>query len=107
MKNKLNELVEKYRLIEYSWEFFWESYDNYIIIEPEESAENAIYNRNSIEPMLYSISYRIKAEYEDFDSEVIIVRIDMRLKSNDNLIGHYACIFDLNGECIDDYFVID
>lgn len=104
MKKELEALIRKHNLINRTFDSFWKNYDRYIIEEPEESAEIGVTNRDSIEAGLYGYSYVIS---KAFNSDHIKVEIEMVLQSNKTQVGSYWCIFDLSGNCKDDYFVIN
>lgn len=107
MKEQLNKIVENYGLIDQTWEYFWSSYDYYLIEEPEESAEYGLIDRNSIKHELHSISYRIRKGDFAIEYEAIIVCIYMLLNPTERYIGYYDCLFDSEGNFIDDFFVTE
>lgn len=107
MKEQLNKIVESHGLIDQTWEYFWNSYDYYLIEEPEESSEYGLTDRYSIKPKLHSISYRIRKGDFAIEDEAVIVCIYMLLIPTERYIGYYDCLFDSEGNFIDDFFVTE
>ncbi|MBR4320121.1 MAG: hypothetical protein IKP69_08760 [Oscillospiraceae bacterium] len=104
MKEMLYQLIENYHMIERTWEWFWKNYDSYLLEEPEESAEYGLYSRDSVEAYLVDRSYH--SSYNN-EMEFIRITIDMRRKKDNHYIGYYSCDFSLDGEDVDDWFVIE
>lgn len=103
MKELLENLVERYDLRNRTWEMFWNRYDKYLLEESEESAAFGIFDRNSLESYLYSVSYRIK---EKTNTEMIILMVHMCYPGG-SYIGYYEAAFSLEGKLLEDNFVIE
>lgn len=110
IKRQIIELVQKYNLIDQTFDSFWENYDSYISKEPEEAESVGLINRSSIEkPFLRSVYYTLTNanEHNDFELELLVVRLDFYHKEEpDCVLGDYTCEFTLDGEIFDDFFVI-
>ncbi|MBR1528789.1 MAG: hypothetical protein IJ642_05760 [Oscillospiraceae bacterium] len=104
MKEILYQIIEKYHMIERTWEYFWKNYDSYLEEEPEEAQEYGLYNRDSVRPYLFDRSFHVR-----YDNEIEIIRITIhidRIKDN-RYIGGYSSDFTLDGEDFDDWFMIE
>ena len=103
MREKLDEMVKEHDLINRSFLYFWDAYDDYLVddITKDEARELNLVDRDSVELNLYGYSYCVTERYE---SDIIRVNIDAYYKGTYKQIIEYACLFNLNGECIDDYF---
>ncbi len=106
MREELENIIKKYNLISNSFEYFWENYDQYISNEDtkDEAKENGFINRDSIAAKLYGYSYCIS---DDLDFDYIKVYIDCFRKGETMRSITYWCIYDLNGDLFDDYFVLE
>lgn len=104
MRKQLEAIIEKHNLINQTFENFWLNVDNYIKEEPEECAEIGLADRNQIKPELYGYSFWVTNKL-GFDC--IKVYIDINLEGKASQIGDYWCVYDLDGDFLDDYFVID
>lgn len=104
MREELDAIVQKYNLINRTFETFWENYDSYLIEEPEESKGLGLLDRDSIYIKLYGYSFSVRNSL-NFDS--VMVYTDFFKKGETIITGSYWCIYQLNGELFDDYFVID
>ncbi|MBR0483969.1 MAG: hypothetical protein IJJ69_04215 [Oscillospiraceae bacterium] len=104
MKEMLYQIIEKYHLIERTWEWFWKNYDSYLTEEPEESAEYDLFDRESVNPVLYDKAFHVKYDNE---LEFIRITIQIRLKKNNKYIGEYSSDFTLDGEDLDDWFITE
>ncbi len=103
MKDLLESIVDKYDLKNRAWETFGNRFDKYLLEEAEESAAFGIFDRNSLESYLYSISYRIK---EKTDEEQIILKFRMCYPGGSN-IGFYEATFSIEGEMTGEVFFIE
>lgn len=105
--NKLSqELVlisQKNDLINLTWQLFWENYEQYLIEEPIEARKFGLNNTNSIKAYFDSISYKLMNN----DAELLIVEIKMNNNNNNKYLGYYKSCFNMNGDFIDDFFVIE
>lgn len=110
IKGQINELVQKYDLINQTFDSFWKNYDCYIVEEPEEAESVGLVDRSSIEkPFLRSVYYTLTSvnEHNDFELELLVVRLDFYHKEESGCaLGDYTCEFTLGGELFDDFFVI-
>ena len=104
MKNKLDNIIQKNKMIPRAFESFWNSYDSYLLEESEESKKLELLNRNSITAELYGYSFCVT---KDLDFDWIKVCIDFFLKDETTRLGTYWCIYNLDGDLFDDYFVIE
>lgn len=110
IKEQLSNLIEKYNLIDKTFEYFWGCYDNYLTEQPQEAASFGLRDRNSVKPVLYKIDYRLTyGDVVDDDSpcfQQLVVMLD--IKDSENFqIGYYECLFSMDGEASDNFFVID
>lgn len=103
MKELLQIIVDKYDLKNRTWEIFGNRFDKYILEDSEESAVLGIFDRNSLESYMESISYR---EEEKTNREMIILKVNMCYPGGSN-IGFYEVLFSMDGEMIEDNFFID
>lgn len=103
MREKLDYIVQTHRLIERTFEGFWLTYDGWLKENPEESREAGFIGRDSIRAELYGYAFCVTNEL-DFDC--IKVYIEWFRKDGTVRCGDYWCIFDLDGNNFDDYFVI-
>ena len=104
MRKQLEAIIEKHNLINQTFENFWLNVDNYIKEEPEECAEIGLADRNQIKPELCGYSFCATKEW---DVDHIKVHIYIYLGDDQFRIGDYWCVYDLDGDFLDDYFVID
>ncbi|MBQ3161916.1 MAG: hypothetical protein IJC04_07305 [Oscillospiraceae bacterium] len=104
MRKQLEAIIEKYNLINQTFESFWINVDNYIKEDPEECAEIGLINKNQIKPELHGYSFCVTKEW---NVDCIKVYIDIFLEGDSFRIGDYWCVYNLDGEFLDDYFVID
>ena len=104
MREELDYIVKKHNLIDRTFKSFWHNYDCYLEEESKESKEVGLYDRDSINAELYGYAFCVTNEL-DFDC--IKVYIDIFLKGNNVRCGDYWCIYDLDGNKFDDYFVIE
>ena len=92
-------------MISRTFDYFWNTYDYYLLEEPTESKELRLFSRDSIDVQLYGYCFCVTNEL-NFDW--IKVCIDFFLKGEKTMrLGTYWCIYKLNGEFFDDYFVIE
>ncbi len=106
MKETLEKIVNDHDLINQTFAHFWECYDTYLSDEDtkEEVEEYGLVDRNSIDAKLYGYSFWVS---KDLDFVHIKVYIDCFLKSETMRFATYWCIYDLEGELFDDYFVCE
>lgn len=106
MRNELDSIVQKYDLINHSFEVFWTNYDTYITDEntKEEAKENGFISRDSVTAKLHGYSFCVS---EDLDFDYIKVCIDCFRKRETLRSIRFWCIYDLNGELFDDFFVLE
>ncbi len=104
MKKMLYQIIEKYHLVEQTWEWFWKNYDSYLKEQSEEAQEYGLYSRDSVSPYLFDRSYHVSYENE---IEIIRITIHMYRKKDNTYIGNYSHDFDLNGNGVDDWFIIE
>lgn len=110
IREHLSELIEKYDLINRTYGYFWESYDNYLEEEPEEADSFDLIDRSSVEkPYLRYADYKLTGVdgQNNFGCELLSVSLDFYHKGESRCaLGYYTCEFTVNGEFSDDYFVI-
>lgn len=110
IKEQIIGLVQKYNLIDRTFDNFWNNYDSYLIEEPEEAESVGLVDKSSIEkPFLRSVYYTLTSanEHNDFELELLVVRLDFYHKEESGCaLGEYTCEFTLSGELFDDFFVI-
>jgi len=104
MREELDAIVQKYNLVNRTFEAFWRNYDAYLIEEPEESKGLGLLDRDSIYVKFYGYSFCVINKL-DFDS--VIVYIDFFRKGETISLGNFRCIYKLDGDLFDDYFIID
>ena len=104
MREELDRLVEKFNLIERTFDGFWYAFDSYLKKYPIESKEVGFFSRDSVSVELSGYSFCVTNEL-DFDC--IKVYMDIFLKGETVSCGDYWCIYSLDGDEFDDYFVID
>ena len=104
IKQEICRLMETYHLIERTWEYFWKNYDSYLKEYPEESKEYDLHDRDSVTAYLIDRSYHNSYENE---IEFIRITIEIRRKKDNHYIGYYSSDFSLDGEDVDDWFVIE
>lgn len=106
MREELDEIVNGNKLIERSFEYFWNCYDNYLTddITKDESREYGLIDRSSVTPKLYGYSYCVTNTY-GFDT--IKVYIDIFRKNEEKRFAEYWIIYSINGEVVDDFFVTE
>lgn len=102
IKHSLKSFADEHKIIERTWENFWYAYNSYITEDSEEAGEHGITNKDSIIPEFFSLAYEI---FHD-DSEMIVAKIRMYDKEY-RYLGYYDDLFDMNGEGVDDFFVIE
>ena len=98
----LKSIANEHRIIERTWENFWYAYNSYITEDREEAEEYGMTDKDSVIPEFYSLAYKI---FHD-DSEIIEATIRMYDKEH-HYLGYYDDLFDMNGEGVDDFFVIE
>jgi hypothetical protein len=105
IRKELDEIVRKYDLVESTIECFWENYDGYLEEEPEESRELGFADRSSVRAEFYGYYYGVS---NNLDFEHIKVYVDGYHK-DDGMCRciSFWCIYTLDGELFDDYFVIE
>ena len=106
MKETLEKIVNEHDLINQTLKNFWECYDDYLADEDtkEEAKQYGLVDRNSINAELYGYSFWVS---NDMDFVHIKIYIDCFLKGQSMRFATYWCIYDLQGEFIDDYFVCE
>ena len=104
MKNQLEKFVQKYDLVQRTFASFWNCYDDYLQEYPEEAEEYQLIDHDSVRLELYGYSFVIS---EKFHRDFVKVLIDIYQKNEMYQIGEYWCIYDENGEILDDTFVLD
>lgn len=106
MKEILEKIISEHDLINQTFNNFWKCYDAYLSDEDsrEEIEEYGLVNRNSINVKLYGYSFWIS---NDLDFEYIKVYIDCFFKGESMRFATYWCIYNLQGELFDDYFVFE
>lgn len=104
MKNELEKFVQEHDLIQRTFVSFWNCYKNYLQEYPEEAGEYQLIDRDSVQPELYGYSFVISKK---FQRDFVKVLIDIYQKNETFEIGEYWCIYDENGEILDDTFVLD
>lgn len=111
IREQLSELIEKYDLINRTYEYFWKNYDSYLKEEPEEANSLDLMDRSSIEkPLLRYANYKLTSVngQNDFGFELLSVGLDFYHKEEGGCaLGYYTCEFTMNGEVFDDFFVIN
>lgn len=103
MKDLMDSIVEKYDLKNRTWEQFVNRFDKFLLDESEESAAFGIFDRDSLDSYLESISYRI---IEKTGQEIIILKVNMSYPGGSS-IGFYKASFSMDGEMLEDKFFID
>ncbi|MDE7293685.1 MAG: hypothetical protein K2N72_04590 [Oscillospiraceae bacterium] len=105
MRAQLMGLVERYDLVNRTYENFWENYEYYLKENSVEAAENGFVDRESIKkPVMMGIKF-ILTGVNSNDTCLIAVDLEWRHKDKErSAMWCYQCVFDLNGEVNDDYF---
>lgn len=100
----IRKIIGEYDLINRTFKNFWECYDKYLTNEEakDEIEKYGLVDRNSINAELYGYSFWVA---NDINFEHIKVYIDCFLKGETSRFATYWCIYDLQGEFFDDYFV--
>ncbi|MDE6592153.1 MAG: hypothetical protein K2K57_03705 [Oscillospiraceae bacterium] len=108
MRAQLMGLVEKYDLVNRTYEIFWKNYEYYLKENPVEAAENGFVNRESIEkPVLTNIKFILTGVDRNDTCVMQLIALDLEWRHKDkeqSAMWRYQCVFDLNGEVNDDYF---
>ena len=107
MKTQIYDLIKKYDLINRTFIYFWESFDNYLKEEPKEAVSYNLINRNSIKtPILKSVKYILTGQ--KLETENLIITLEFG-HTNEKFytLGYYDCVFSTNGDIDDDFFVIN
>lgn len=102
-EQSLKEIVEENYLIEITWDNFWKNLDSYIEGERAEAVQYGIISRDSIRP--YFESYSLK-HFPEKSETFIVITIKFYSAENDEYLGYYDLIFDMNLEITDDFFVL-
>lgn len=106
MREILEKTVNEHDLINRTFESFWEVYDAYLSEEDAKdiTGELGLADRDSIHAEFYGYSFWVS---NDLDFVHIKVYIDCFLKGESTRFATYWCVYDLEGELFDDYFVIE
>ena len=104
MRKELDELVEKYDLINRTFDSFRKSYDNYLTddITKEEAAEAGFTDKDTIIPELECYSFVVSKK---FSRDYIAVTLECHREGETLCCITYWVIYDLDGNDYDDYFV--
>ena len=102
IKHSLKAFADEHKITERTWENFWYNFDSYITEDREEALKYGITDKDSIIPEFFSLAYKI---FHD-DSEMIVATIRM-YDEEYRYLGYYDDLFEMNGECVDDFFVIE
>ena len=105
IRKERDEIVKKYDLVDRTIEYFWANYNCYLEEEPEESRELGFIDRDSVRAEFFGYYYGVPNSY---DFEHIKVYVDGYRKGEDMCRTiSFWCIYRMDGEFFDDYFVID
>lgn len=107
MRELLDEIINRNHLAQHSIGSFWEAYDAYLKEEPDECKEYGLSDRDSVSTKLSGYAFRVtscNANCSDGMEESINIFVDFFRKDTGEYIGRYTCIFNLDGECVDDIF---
>ncbi|MFF3025419.1 hypothetical protein ACFVRR_22710 [Gottfriedia sp. NPDC057948] len=109
--NALRKWAEKHSIESYTIESFWEVFENYQQEQNDEflevfgedfDKEHLIINMDGLGLFIDAWNKNAYMQY-GFDYVTSYVPIVYK----DNKIGVYKMLFNLNGECFDDFFIID
>lgn len=108
MKSELISKIEKYNLINKTFEFFEENFYHYSIEDKDEFDRYfPEYNVKKRKVELYVVRYNVyDYNYPNEKSEDTI-SVELEISYDFNTIGKYICLFLLDGTFFDDYFIID
>ena len=105
IRKELDEIVGKYELVKRTVGRFWKNYDSYLEEEPEESREFGFVDRDSVRAEFYGYYYGVS---NNLDFEHIKVYVDGYRKGGGKCRAiSFWCIYRMDGELFDDYFVVE
>lgn len=116
---QIMELVTNYDMIKRTFEYFWQSYDNYLIEDHDEAKEFDLIDRNSVNVSLSCIEFKLKSFDENMKHRFTTISVTLKFLHRNNTQkweGFYECMFFMNGyiedefkdgEVCDDFFWIE
>ena len=108
MKEQLTKIISEYNLTDVTYDSFWESYKGYLADSAEEAAKHGLVDETSVSITLRSTAYCISEYLERNGEKMDYIEICYEMfNKQDKYVGYYDCLFDLDGNMFDDYFVTD
>ena len=116
---QIMELVNNYDLINKTFEFFWNTYDSYLIEDYDEANEFGLINRDSVNVSLWGIEFELRNFDENMKHRFMTICVTLKFQHRNNAQkwnGTYECQFFMNGdtegefkdgEVCDDFFWIE
>lgn len=116
---QIMELVKKHNLINRTFEYFWCSYDSYLIEEAEEAKDFGLIDRDSVNVSLCLIAFKLRHFDENMKHRFTTICVTLEFQHQNNTqewLGTYECLFFMNGsteneskdgEVCDDFFWIE
>lgn len=108
MKRELINTIEKYNLINKTFELFEENFYQYSIEDKDEfNRYFPEYNVKKRKVELYVVRYNVYDYNDPNEKSEDTISIELEISYDFNTTGKYICLFLLDGTFFDDYFIID
>lgn len=101
---QIMELVNNYDLINKTFEFFWNTYDSYLIEDYDEAKEFGLINRDSVNVSLWGIEFELRNFDENMKHRFMTICVTLKFQHHDKIQkwqGTYECLFFMNGDIED------
>lgn len=101
---QIMELVNNYDLINKTFEFFWNTYDSYLIEDYDEAKEFGLINRDSVNVSLWGIEFELRNFDENMKHRFMTICVTLKFQHHDKILkwqGTYECLFFMNGDIED------
>lgn len=103
MLEELKKIVIKYDLVSRSFEYFWESFEDYQVEDTDEFVKNfGEFSNEELTLDIKTIAYKL-SNWPDNVREFIVVHLEILYQKKYK--GYYDAIYDIEGNDIDDFLV--